>query len=363
MMKTLFAFLLSLYTANVFAAYGGNIGAHDDRVYSSLADQNYRGVVRFFDKHGTFCTGTFITKNLVLTNSHCALLCKNGCAIEFYNGSEYEKSNLKIVAYYENFEVLAGNDWALLVSDKESKFFVPVVSRTTNGSVLAGGFGMLRIIKDEEIPFLKKLYVETDKEFRSECKKEQIYYACINKHVEKKLKDMGRKPLFNDGENFKIQNCKITGSHPKSQNMIKTDCDAAGGNSGGGLLRNKQLVGLVNSVVMDVFYEEDEVSGATGLKTENFYNNSQKYIKKYEQSSVTGNNNNDSGGNNSSNQQPSKPNTNSNNSNSGGNNSSNQQPSKPNTNNNNNDTSGQMYDDPQKIEEILQQKLQDFNCD
>ena len=123
MIKISFAFLLSLYTANVFAGYGGNIGAHDDRVYSSLADQNYRGVVRLLNNRGsTFCTGTFVSKNLILTNSHCAIHCKNGCGAEFYNGYGYEKSNLKIVAYYKNFEVLEVRSFHIQTLIKIKKF-------------------------------------------------------------------------------------------------------------------------------------------------------------------------------------------------------------------------------------------------
>lgn len=372
MIKILFAFLLSLYTANVFAGYGGNIGKHDDRIISSLADPAYRGVVRLLSNRGeTFCTGTFISKNLVLTNSHCAIFCKNGCSAEFYNGSKYEKSNLRIVAYNENFEVLSGNDWALLFSDKESDFFVPIVSKTTNGPVISGGFGMLRIIRDDEIPSLKQIYVNTEKEFRNECKTKKNFYDCINEHVENKLKSMGKQPLFGDGENFKIQNCKVLGTHSKSRNMIRTNCDAAGGNSGGGLLRDNQLVGLINSIAMSVFYDNEKFSGATGLNTENFYDESKKYIKEYEQSLLVNNNNNF--GENISTNQLNTDNNNSNsetnnlsdqnNSNSDGTSLTNQQPSKPNTDNNNYNIPVRIYDNPQKIEEILQQKLQDFDCD
>ena len=119
-MTKIFVILLSLYTTNVFAGYGGYIGANDNRSYGSLSDPDYQGVVKLYIGKSR-CTGGFISKNLVLTNDHCVLKCVQGnqCTAEFWNGSAYEKSNLKVAAYYkeDDFEVINGKDWGILVSD------------------------------------------------------------------------------------------------------------------------------------------------------------------------------------------------------------------------------------------------------
>ena len=339
MIKTIFAILLSVYTANVFASFGGNIGVVDDRRYGSLSDPDYRGVVKVKLGAGG-CTGGFISKNLVITNSHCAVLCKNGCTAEFWNGSAYDKSSLRVVAYYPNYETLNGTDWAILLSDKENKYYISsIAANSTPGQIHRGGFGGLRIIEDDEIPYLQDLWDRVARENEARCKKEaEAWVDCINKLVEGELKKQGKQPLMNDGSKFKIQTCKIIGNHPKSNKMVQTDCDSASGDSGAPLLRSNQLVGLNNSGTHTIF-SPDESKGANGVKTENFYKYAQELIAKYENYSGSSNN--------ASNTVPSKPN--------------NTNPA-TNTNSPTAPTSSPITDE-QKIQQMLEQQLQSFDCD
>ena len=355
MTKSLIAILLSLYTANAFCGYGGYIGQYDNRTYGSLSSPEYRGVTKL-SVGGYSCTGGFVSKNLILTNDHCALHCRNECSALFWNGSGYEKSKLRVVAYYEQFETLDGNDWALLLSDKESNFYKPVSPTSSPGQIIRGGFGALRIIENDEIPFLKQLYIQTQKEFGTSCKRQQkiSYYECINEHVNTRLENMGKKPLLSDSNNFKVQTCKILGTHPQSNRMLLTDCDSSGGDSGAPLLRNNQIIGLNNSGKQNIF--GTETANASAIKPENFYKYVQKYIKKYEQTqNNTSNNNNNNSSNNSTtsgtnNTQPiPQPNQNT-----GTQNTNNPTPTTP---------QPVIHDDPQKIQQLLQQKLLNFDCD
>ena len=362
MIKPSIAILLALYAVNAFASFGGHIvGGHDERVYASVSDPEYRGTARLSLDRGS-CTGTFVSKNLILTNSHCAMACKRGCSAYFYNESGNEKSNLKVVAYYPDHGIYDGKDWALMLSDKESRFYRSITPQTTTGPIVSGGYGMMRILKDEEIPTLKQLYVQTKQEFKEKCNREaknnyNAWIGCINKHFEIKVQERGMEPIFRDSGNFKVQNCKILGTMQGHEKMVYTDCDSAAGNSGGAYLRGGQIVGLNNCGFSDIF-DDRTGGGAGGLKTENFYNSVQKNIKKYNGVAVSDNNNNTNNTTNQNNQTNNTNNTNNNNSSSNQNNQ--------NQNNNNQTTEPPKTDVieyPQKIERLLEQRIMDFNCD
>ena len=124
MMKIIYVFLLSLFSLNAFAGYGGYIGTHDNRRYGSLSEPEYNGVVKLLSGDKIKGTGVFISKNIILTNNHCVAACRNGCQAEFWNGSGYETSNLKTLAYNEKSKLSDGTDWGLLLSDKDSNFYV-----------------------------------------------------------------------------------------------------------------------------------------------------------------------------------------------------------------------------------------------
>ncbi len=277
MKKTLIVFLLSLFSANAFAGYGGYIGTHDNRRYGSLEEPEYHGVAKLTANGLVKVTGVFVSKNIILTNSHVVFSCKNGCVAEFWNGSEYEKSNLKVLKYNEKSMPEDGTDWGLLLSDKDSNFYKSIAPMSSIGPVNRGGYGALRIIEDDEIPFLKDLYTKVKEEYKEECDKKP---DCFNRIVEKKLEKLGKKPLFKDDNNFKVQNCNIVRNLKKSNKMVETDCDSAGGDSGAPLLRSNVIVGLNVSGLHKVFGEEK--INAKAIRTENFYTETQRVIKQYQ---------------------------------------------------------------------------------
>ena len=278
MTKTLFVFLLSLFSLNAFAGYGGYIGKHDDRRYGSLAEPEYNGVVKLTSGGVVKGTGVFISENVILTNNHVVRACRNGCIIEFWNGSEYETANSKVLAYNEKANLSDGTDWGLLLSDKDSNFYKQIAPVSTTGQVQRGGYGILRVIEDEEIPFLRGLYTKIIKENKEECGKTSNAVECFNKLVDKKLKELGKKQLFKDGDNFKVQTCNIVGDSQRSNKMLKTDCDSSGGDSGAPLLRNNVIIGLNNGGMQSVFGES--IANAEAIKTENFYMPAQIFINK-----------------------------------------------------------------------------------
>ena len=286
----------------------------------------------------------------MLTNNHCALICANGnkCTAEFWNGSRYETANLKIRMYRKDYDIYNGTDWAILISDKESDFYKPVSPSTTPGQVLRGGFGMMRVIKDSEVDYIKNLYdnAMTNPVIKDKCKEaeksgRQTFIECINGFVDAELTQMGKEPLFHDNNKFKIQTCNILGNHAQyPKTMVKTDCDSSGGDSGAPLLRDGQIVGLNNSGFQNVFGDIDE--NANGVKTENFYTDAQKVIS---EQSGNGNNNNTNNNNNTHNNNNNTNNTSNTNNN--------------NTNNNNNNSNNTE----QQWEQLLQQRLKDLDCD
>jgi len=280
MKKYLFMILLSLYTANTFAGPSGYIGTYDNRRYASLSDPEYRGIVRIMRSNNSLCTGIFISKNLILTNSHCATACLSSCNAEFSDGTDYKTSNIKTVLYSDKANIYNGDDWGLLSSDQESKVYRNISQTTTKGPILRGGYGIMRVIENDEIPFLRELYNQTKEEHREACQKRYkdpiSFLGCINAHLEDKLKQMGKKPLFQDQNNFKVQECNILGDHSKSNKNVITDCDSSGGDSGAPFLRNDQIVGLNLGGEQTLFGNTKE--NAFGLKTENFYLPVQAYV-------------------------------------------------------------------------------------
>lgn len=283
MKKILFVFLLSIFATNVFAGYGGYIGKYDNRRYASPSEPEYSGLVRLTKGAKVIGSGVFVSENLILTNNHCVEACQNDCVAKFWNGSGYETSNVKVVSVNPNDSASSGYDWGLLVSDKTSKFYKPIAPVSTPGQVLRGGYGQLRVIEDDEIPLLKEVYSRTKQEYKKECEEQKgmPYEECINKKVDEKLEQMGKKPLFHDAGILKVQTCKIIGNYAKNPKMLETDCDSSGGDSGAPLLRNGEIVGLNNSGFQMVFGKTE--TGARAVKTETFYLYVQEMIKKYQE--------------------------------------------------------------------------------
>jgi len=356
MVKQLYVFLLSfLWTTNVFAGLGGYIGTADNRSYGRLSDSEYRGVVKLSIGNGR-CTGGFISKNLIITNDHCALHCigNQKCTAEYWNGSGYETSNVRAVLYYKGHQTFNGTDWAILLSDKNSNFYKSVSPTTTPGQVSRGGYGVLRVIEDDEVPMLKAVYKEVMIQMKQKCadevkKTKKSFVECINREVDKRLEQSGQKPLFKDSDNFKVQQCNILGDYDSNSKIARTDCDSSGGDSGAPLLRNNQIMGLNSGGNQNLFGDSDV--NAIGIKTENFYDYAKQQIQKYQ-------NMNTYKINSLSSETDGRINTNKNTNNI--------------TDDNVYDATSQKQTEPvelnpddenYKIEQILQQRLQDFDCD
>ena len=275
MIKILFVFLVCVCSWDVAMASGGNIGTHDDRRPGSLEHPDYRGVVKL-DLDYTRCTGVFIDKDLILTNNHCADDCYANCTGEFWDGTKYVTARLKPLFTHKTYKTLDGNDWSILSSDIPNSFYRTITPQTVIGEVIRGGYGTLRIIKDEEIPKLRQIYADVTREYDAKCTQADSYVDCINEYFNQRLIANNIKPVFGDINNFKVQKCKILGDYPNHNKMVRTTCDSAGGDSGAPYLRAGNIVALNNSGPANIF--NDDNIGANGVKTENFYESAKAII-------------------------------------------------------------------------------------
>lgn len=274
--------LMCMISTAVLGGYGGNIGIKDDRRYGSLEDPLYSAIARLNVGAGnkSGCTAGFIAKNLILTNYHCHQACiSKECTITFWDGTQYQDSPIHpFIGPRQNPDgandssYMTGTDWVIYSTDIPNPNFKQIAQSSSVGQVNRGGFGCLRIIKDSELPELKSIYADMKRKYLDKCKEKypDNYIACINNQVNNELKRRNIKPLFEDGENFKIQECDITGYLEGNRKMMKTNCDSAGGDSGAPLLRGNTIVALNNSGPQGVF-KKDEANGASALNTDNFY--------------------------------------------------------------------------------------------
>lgn len=267
MQKYTVSFLMCLVATHCFAGAGGNIGLVDDRRYGSLEEPLYSAIGRL----SIGCTAGFVSNNLIITNQHCVPACNNGCTIHFFDGKQYQDSPVQLVALPAKSKTRSsdGTDWAIFKSAIPNNNFKSVAPKTTLGTVNRGGFGLLRVIDDSEIPELKQIYANVTKQRAEECKQAKDALSCIHKYVNQELDRRGIKPLFGDSKNFKVQECTIR-EFVDNGKMTDTNCDSSGGDSGAPLLRGNEIVALNNSGPQTVF-GKDDIHGARALNTSNFY--------------------------------------------------------------------------------------------
>ncbi len=286
-MKLFVSLFLMLITTSVFAGLGGYIGEYDNRSYGSLKMSQYSAVAQLkaMNKDGwSGCTGTFVDKNLILTNTHCALPCVNegrDCIAEFWDGKQYVTTKTTPIMLNEGFQTYAGNDWALMMAYDGNPNVKNVSSTTSLGGVERGGYGTLRVIGKDELPIIRKIVEEVSNKYGEKCSKERDWFECWYSYIEEGVKKAGLKPLNNDDKNFKIQKCNITRNVFVDEgvtyaNMVSTDCDSAGGDSGASLFRGNIIVGLNNSGGHGLFFtdkpgEQEVFSGGRAVKNQNFY--------------------------------------------------------------------------------------------
>ena len=266
-------FMFAMMSANAFARLSGNVGFRDDRRYGQLSELLYSAVARVEKKGVTLGTAGFISENLIITNRHVSDICiKIGCSIYFWDGKQYQTSDVHLVTSPKEYNSKTETDWVIMKSDIPNKHFMSVAPESTPGNVLRGGFGTLRIIADSEIPLIKQAYREAAKE---KCTDGEERISCLNRNAKKILQEKyNLKPLFGDQDNFKVQNCKILKVTPE---ILTTNCDSSGGDSGAPLIRGNQIVGLNVFGFQDIFRpEKTSFSGA--INTRNFYDAVQRIL-------------------------------------------------------------------------------------
>lgn len=257
-----------MWTINAFAGAGGNIGVKDGREYGELSNPIYSSVARLDSNGYVKGTAGFIAENIVITNRHVAETCiRNKCSVYFWDGTQYQTSDVEILAMPKEHKKDNGTDWAILKTSIPNKNFKQLAPFTTKGLVYRGGFGVMRLIPDEEIPIIKQALVEARD---AKCEPGEGTVSCVNRVANKLLiEKYNLKPLFNDAKKFKIQQCSI---HTiMNTGMVRTNCDSSSGDSGAPLLRGNQTVGLNNYGLHGIF-DEEEWRGAYAVNTNNFYN-------------------------------------------------------------------------------------------
>lgn len=270
-------FMFAMMSANAFAGPSGNIGFRDDRRYGQLSELLYSSVARIEKNGSVHGTAGFVSENLVITNRHVAEGCRTGnCSIYFWDGKQYQTSGIQLVTspkeYKKEHKEGTPTDWAIMKSEIPNKNFRSVAPESTPGEVLRGGFGLLRIISDSEIPLIKQAYIEAAKE---KCADGEERINCLNRIANDLLqKKYKLKPLFGDQKNFKVQNCKILKVSPE---MLETNCDSSGGDSGAPLIRGNQVVGLNVAGAQEIFRPVKK-SISYAINTQNFYDAVQRVL-------------------------------------------------------------------------------------
>ena len=278
-----FMFVLGLgYISEVIAGSAGNVGTNDRRKNGSLEDSEYSAICQVLlgSNLSPHCTCGFIDHNIVITNSHCVPGCiRSGCFAKFWNGTSYVTSSLTPIVYNSkwNVNIFNGNDWALFSSEQPNPNIKQVAASTTLGAVKRGGYGILRVIPDEEIPTLRDIVKQAYTQHYQDCEQSSPSdpMGCLMKYIETAVESAGMQKLTGDGNQFKVQECNITQDFfsyggINYDNMADTDCDGAGGDSGAPLFRSNMIVALNNSGPQGVF-QDDDTDGGKAVKTQNFY--------------------------------------------------------------------------------------------
>ena len=112
-------------------------------------------------------TGSFISPRHILTNTHVAEGCGTGitpeCVIKLSDGSEF---GARVVAYggINSLDDNITKDWSVLeISDNNfcsGHYFKHKASTTSGASLWRAGFGALRVLSDQDIQFIKKVYTD-----------------------------------------------------------------------------------------------------------------------------------------------------------------------------------------------------------
>ncbi len=255
----LFLFLLFLCQP-VFAL----VGSIDKREYVDW--DNWPHIV-FFDGG---CTAQYIAQDIILTAAHCLDYLPDNSYKEYYDIQLHDgrKTTVKLEAvgpYFVSdgryiFNQTEG-DYALLrVQDPEFyvKKFFNLAASAKNINVETFGFGMMRILTDEELLEMNKLWNEVATEHKAKVRHGTDYNVLYELFSEK-LKSKNIPSLKEKGPRLKKSQCDLFyfdkrktyvpmgySTTDSGAALIFSNCDVVNGDSGGAILDSDNLLAILS---------------------------------------------------------------------------------------------------------------------
>jgi len=229
-MQRMFLFLLFIVIFPLQILAG--VGNIDDRYYVTddmWATEPYKKYLHFeYDNpklgHGN-CTAQYVSPNLILTAGHCFDKDANNFRVTNYNKQTFE---IKLIETpFDNNNIGEIGDWSVwLVTEPEyySDAYFDIIVPTKTVDAINAGWGRIRIIKDEEMPIIRKVLANA----KDPINWRQIYEELKNNNIEK-LEDYSRlkaskcKIVFEDCSKISKIN-KIFGTK-KSEEKLKNICN------------------------------------------------------------------------------------------------------------------------------------------
>lgn len=259
-----YKYILAAALASYHMAATAGVGSVDERIYVNWDEYPYNQIVSFEPK--TFaCTAQYVARDIILTARHCITYKKTFDNYEQI-GKQFEiklhdgrKTHVTLEKYGYDQE---SGDWALLrVTDSNffsSNFFdLSAEDKTLN--VTNAGFGYLRIISDDEIKKLKKIFEQTAKEHKMSQSNHADLIAQAQQAInaagipnlvdltdEARLCFVANQPGTVCDMNVRLKahiGCKLTKTNKKNSTISNT-CDAMQGNSGGPYFSGNTIYGI-----------------------------------------------------------------------------------------------------------------------
>ncbi len=260
-MKNIYLLLLFICTAA-----NAGVGKIDEREYVSWGTHPYNNIVYFYTREWGTCTAQYVAPDIILTARHCITKDKDfdnnkhigeEFTIKLHDG---RKTQVRLEQYGRD---LLSDDWALLrVTDKNfyNRNAFSVSPENKLRSVTNAGFGYMRILKDDEIKKLKKIFKKTAKENNLSKTKfldlimpsaKDITANGISLLID--LTDETTECLKGGNQDdcvleFKLKahkGCALT-KMAKDNRTVINNCDAMQGNSGGPYFADNIVYGIVS---------------------------------------------------------------------------------------------------------------------
>lgn len=258
-MNRFFIFLmLMIIPSMVFADMVGYSG--DKRRYVTEDEKSqfpYNTVVRFDDK-GNPGTGTFVSKDIMLTCRHVVDDTGAENFIDYYT-SDGKKHTGYVANYIKDYK--STHDFAWVIDENAFSGQVLNIAPETkySNNLMVIGYDSLKPLSDDEIKILKQLYAKWIQDngrvtsYNAYKAMAEISAEAIMNHscssLEQKdcircSQDSDIWCLFGDSTNMKVRTgCKITAV----KDMIYTDCPGAPGASGSAVIdiNSGQIIGIL----------------------------------------------------------------------------------------------------------------------